>query len=146
MKTIWDAETRAELMARMNRLKPDTPPQWGKMNAAQMVGHCTDPMRAAMGEMRVADKKTFFRFAPMRWLVIYKMPWPKGAPTAPEFIHQGPEDLQENLALLKSTLDRFAIHRKNGFHAHAAFGTLTDKDWGCLTWRHLDHHLRQFGL
>jgi hypothetical protein len=146
MKTVWDAETRTELMQRMNRLKPDMPPQWGKMNAAQMVGHVMDPMRAAMGEMKVADKKTPFRFAPLRWLIIYKLPWPKGAPTAPEFIHQGNEDLQKNLALLKATLDRFAAFHRRNLEAHPAFGSLTDRDWGCLTWRHMDHHLRQFGL
>lgn len=146
MKTVWDAETRAELIARMSKLTATTPAQWGKMNAAQMVGHCTDPLRAAMGEMKVAGKRTPFRFAPLRWLVIYKMPWPKGAPTAPEFIHQGPEDLQKNLVTLATTLERFAAHRKNGYQSHAAFGSLTEKDWGYLTWRHMDHHLRQFGL
>jgi hypothetical protein len=146
MNTVWDADTRKELMRRLNGLKPDASPRWGKMNAAQMVGHVTDPLRAAMGEMKVADKNSPLRLAPLRWLVIYKMPWPKGAPTAPEFIHAGPEDLQKNLDTLRTTLDRFCAHRNRRFQSHAAFGSLSEKDWGCLTWRHLDHHLRQFGL
>lgn len=28
---------------------------------------------------------------------------------------------------------------------HPAFGRMRRADWGIWAWRHLDHHLRQFG-
>jgi len=146
MKTVWDAGVRKELLQRFAQLKGDQKPLWGKMNAGQMVAHCTDPLRGAMGEMKVTEKWTPMRFALLRNLVIYVLPWPKGAPTAPEFIHTGVEDLDRNRKQLSEVLERFAAHQGKPFRDHAAFGTLSDKDWGCLTWRHLDHHLRQFGV
>jgi hypothetical protein len=146
MKTVWDPAVRKELLARFARLAPDQKPLWGKMNAAQMIAHCTDPMRAAMGEMKVAEKWTPMRFRLLRYLVIYKLPWPKGAPTAPEFIHEGAENFESNRNRLAQVLERFAAHQGKPFRDHAAFGTLTEKDWGCLTWRHLHHHLTQFGV
>ncbi|MBL8177299.1 MAG: DUF1569 domain-containing protein [Bryobacterales bacterium] len=146
MKTVWDAGVRNELLERFARLQHNQRPKWGKMNAGQMVAHCTGPMRSAMGEMEVTEKWTPMRFRLLRYLVIYVLPWPKGAPTAPEFIHQGPEDLDRNRKALAAALERFAAHRGKPFRDHAAFGRLSEKDWGCLMWRHLDHHLTQFGV
>lgn len=146
MKSVWDTDARNELYARLDRLKADTRPGWGKMDAAQMMGHCADGMRAALGELQVTDKKSPFRFAPVRYLVIYWLPWPQGAPTAPELIHEGKEDFSKNRAELKGVMERLAVNRSKGLRPHAAFGQMTEKDWGCLTWRHVDHHLRQFGL
>lgn len=146
MQTVWDAGVRKELLERFGRLKADEKPRWGKMNAGQMVAHCADPLRAAMGEMKVTEKWTPMRFGLLRYLVIYVLPWPKGAPTAVEFIHTGAEDLDRSREQLTAALERFAKHQGKPFRDHAAFGTLSEKDWGCLTWRHLDHHLRQFGV
>jgi hypothetical protein len=33
-----------------------------------------------------------------------------------------------------------------GQQAHAFFGKMTGAEWGELTHKHLDHHLRQFGV
>lgn len=146
MKTIWNDAARKDLLDRFARIKPEQKPRWGKMNAGQMVAHCADPLRAAMGEMSVTEKWTPFRIGLFRYLVIYVLPWPKGAPTAPEFIHAGAEDLNRNRQQLAEALERFAAHRGKPFRDHAAFGALSEKDWGHLTWRHLDHHLQQFGV
>lgn len=146
MQSVWDAAVRKELLDRFALVKHDQKPRWGKMNAGQMVAHCTDPMRAAMGELKATEKWTPFRIGILRYLVIYQLPWPKGAPTAPEFIHEGNEDLERNRKQLGEALERFAAYRSKGLRAHAAFGKLSEKDWGCLTWRHLNHHLKQFGV
>jgi len=147
MDSIWEAPVRQRLVARLSTLKPDTKAAWGRMNAAQMVAHLADPMRGAMGEMEVADKKTPLRNPVLKFLVIYWLPWPKGAPTAPEYIHNGKEDLARNLVMFGETLERFAAYSaKSKIHPHPAFGELSPKDWGCLTFRHIDHHCRQFGV
>lgn len=144
MKSIWDAETRKEVLARMAGLAPSMRPKWGKMTAAQMVGHVAGPMRGALGEMKVADIPGPLRNSLLRYLVIYILPWPRGAPTAPEYIHAGAEDLAKNMQALTAVLERFAAAQH--LVPHPAFGALSRKGWGRLTWRHLDHHLKQFGL
>jgi hypothetical protein len=112
-----------------------------------MVAHVTDPMRAALGEVQVAAKPGLLRNPFLRHLIIYWMPWPKGAPTAPEFIHEESADLSQNLAGLRSVAERFVERAGTGrFEDHPAFGRLSTKDWGCVMHRHLEHHLRQFGL
>ena len=147
MKSVWDATVREELLGRLAQLKPDSRPRWGNMNAAQMVGHLADPLLGAMGEMKVTAKSGPLSNPVLRYLIIYILPWPKGAPTAPEFIHAGPEELQTNVAKLRPVLERYAAHAaKGGLRPHPAFGDISTKDWGCLTYRHLDHHLSQFGL
>ena len=147
MKTLWEPAVREELLGRFARLHPDQRPVWGQMTSAQMVAHCTDPMRAAMGEMKVEAKSGPFRKPWLRYLVIYWMPWPKGAPTAPEFIHSEPGVLEDNLSAMRATVDRFVARATSGgFEDHPAFGRVPLKDWGCLMYRHLDHHLRQFGV
>jgi hypothetical protein len=44
-------------------------------------------------------------------------------------------------------IDRFAAAGPQGCttHPHAFFGSLTPDEWAILMYKHLDHHLRQFG-
>ncbi|MCZ2149618.1 MAG: DUF1569 domain-containing protein [Bryobacterales bacterium] len=144
MKSVRDAAARKEILARMARLEPGTRPKWGKMTAAQMLGHVAAPMRGAMGEMKVTGKPGPLRNRIIRYLVIHVLPWPRGVPTVPEYVHAGEEDFSKNIHALTAVLERFAAALT--LAPHPAFGTLSRKDWGCLTYRHLDHHLKQFGL
>jgi hypothetical protein len=117
------------------------------MNAAQMAAHAADPMRAALGEIEVAAKPSPFRNPVLRRLIIYWLPWPKGAPTAPEFVHTEEADSREKFAELRGAIERFAGRGDRGpWKPHHTLGELSGKDWGCLMYRHLDHHLRQFGV
>ena len=146
MLTIWDPDCRNELLARYEKLTPDRRPVWGQMTCAQMIAHVVDPLKAAMGEKVVAPKPGPFSNPIIRYVVIYWLPWPKGAPTAPEFVHTDDPDFKESLALLRTKVEQFAAA---GEHArrepHPAFGALSYKAWGRLAYRHLEHHLRQFG-
>jgi hypothetical protein len=147
MKTIWDPACREELLARFEKLTPDGRPAWGSMNAAQMLAHLADPMKAAMGSKPVAVKPSAFSNPIVRTLIIYCLPWPKGAPTAPEFVHAHEEHFGQNLIGLRKTLDEFVAGRDGAPRKpHPAFGQLSRKAWGRLVYRHLDHHLRQFGI
>lgn len=144
-KSIWNADERAALLARFDAVKPDAKPAWGVMSVSQMVKHCTLPFLAAAGEMKVTEKKTPFKNWVMKKLIIYVLPWPKGAPTAVEFLNLDEGDLKERVAALKRVANRFADKGPGQqFSPHAAFGELTGADWGALMHRHLEHHLRQF--
>jgi hypothetical protein len=147
MKTIWDAACRQELLTRFEKLTPDGRPAWGEMNAAQMLAHLADPLKVAMGSKKVAPKPGALSNPIVRTLIIYYLPWPKGAPTAPEFIHAHEEHFGDNLTAFRATLDEFVRSGESADHKpHPAFGQLSGRAWGRLLYRHLDHHLRQFGI
>ncbi|MBM3786651.1 MAG: DUF1569 domain-containing protein [Acidobacteria bacterium] len=146
-KTIWNDLDRKELLARIGALKADQRPAWGKMTPAQAAKHCTLAIQAAMGDIRVAPKSTPFRYWPLQKLIIYALPWPKSAPTAPEFIVSGEIGFEEHIDGLRAAIEKLASRgAAQPLQPHAAFGALSGKDWGALTHRHLDHHLKQFGV
>lgn len=147
MPEIWDPGRPDEILRRLEKLTSTTRPAWGKFTAARMLDHCAGAMRAALGDLPLAPLKSPFRNWLMRKLVIYVMPWPKGVQTAPELIPDSEPDFQKAKADLQAVLRRFVDAGPAGsFADHVALGKLSGKDWGALTYRHLDHHWRQFGL
>jgi hypothetical protein len=147
MKTLWDAPARQDVRQRLARLTPASSRRWGTMSAPQMVAHLVDAMRMAIGEMPVPSKNLPLRFTPIKQLVIYCLPFPKGAPTAPQLVSRPPGDWPGECATLLTLVDRFAECDRNGaWPDHPAFGTLTGGNWGVLAYRHIDHHFKQFGV
>lgn len=148
MKPFFDPATREGLLARFDRLTPESRARWGKMSVGQMVCHLTDALRAAMGELPCARKKTPYSSPVMRWLVIRVLPWPQGVPTAPEFLQTVPAPaLEADKAAFRRLAEAFAARGPAGpFAPHPAFGDMPGALWGRLVSRHLDHHLRQFGV
>lgn len=148
MKTFWDAATREEICRRMDALTVDSKPQWGKFNATEMLAHLNDAMRMAMGELPVAPKNLVLRYPPLKQLLVYALPWPKGSPTAPELLSRGSQaDFTKEKGEFKGVVDRLGQKRASDrWPEHPAFGRLTYRAWGVLKYRHADHHLRQFGL
>jgi hypothetical protein len=118
------------------------------MNAAQTVAHLNDAMRMALGELPVAPKNTPLRVWPVKQLVVYALPFPKSAPTAPELIARlDTADLRAEQADFKRIAETLAQKRASDrWPSHPAFGRLTHRAWGVLEFRHTDHHLRQFGV
>jgi hypothetical protein len=146
MKTVWQATTRAELIERAARVRRDSPALWGKMTAADMLAHVTDSLKMALGDLPVASRSRILRFPPLRHAIIHWLPFPKGAPTAPELRARTADDWNGELAQIGALLARFAAKTPNDrWVEHAAFGAISGTDWGVLVYRHLDHHLRQFG-
>lgn len=148
MKTLWDPAARRELCDRLTRLTPAATRRWGTMSAPHMVAHLVDSMRMAIGDIPVASKNLPLRFTPIKQLIIYCLPFPKGAPTAPELVSRLPADWPSECATLLTLIDRFADRSRSapGWPDHPAFGKLTGNSWGVLAYRHIDHHLRQFGV
>jgi hypothetical protein len=147
MKSIFNPAVHRELQDRVQRLTPQQQPHWGTMSAAQMVAHLTDSLKMASGELEVAPKNVAIRFSPLKELVLYVLPIPKGLPTAPELIARKPDDWTAEIASLREQLNGLVERGAEALApSHPAFGTLSPKQWGVLVYRHMDHHLRQFGV
>ena len=147
MKTLWTESDRRALLDRLTQLNADAQPQWGKMNCAQMLAHLADGMRMTVGELPCKSKGGPLRYPPLKQLIIYWLPWPPGAPTAPELISRAPDGIEQETTAVQTLIERFAqSESKAQWPEHPAFGKLSAKDWGVLAYRHIDHHLRQFGV
>ncbi|WP_158821631.1 DUF1569 domain-containing protein [Granulicella sp. S156] len=149
MKNLFEAVTVNEIQERMAHLKPDSEPQWGKMNVSQMLAHCSawmemvvglnSPPRSLIGRIfgRVAKAKVLGGEEPIG----RNMPSEKSLIVSDER-----EFVSERDRLLKWT-DTFAAGGPSGCttHPHCFFGPMTPLEWASLAYKHLDHHLRQFG-
>jgi hypothetical protein len=151
MASLNDPHCQRAVLARLADLRPDTPAHWGRMNAHQMVCHLADAFRFALGERPSREELRFPIPAPVARLVaLYTpFPWPKGAPTLPEFDQeQGgtpPDQFAADLEELESLISRF-VAAESGWPRHPIFGFMSRGQWGRWAFRHTDHHLRQFGV
>lgn len=146
MADFYDPARRAELLARLALLSPDRAPAWGRFTAPRMVLHLLESIRMAKGEIRPAPRPLPLQFL-VRPLFVHHLPWPKGAPTAPELLSRTPSTWEDDLAALR---DAIATYPEPAADAalpdHPAFGPMDKRDWGVLLLRHVDHHLKQFGV
>jgi hypothetical protein len=147
MHTVWNEDDRRRLIARMDEVSPPRAPLWGAMNAEQMVKHVTAQLELALGDLDIEARRSWLGRWPMRSLLIFWLPWPKSAPTARELIQFSGAHWDETRARFKQAFDQVATRGPKGnFAPHPLFGKLNTRAWGVLMYRHMDHHLRQFGL
>ena len=147
MKSVFDKEAYDELVTRIQSLKSDSVRQWGKMSIGQMVWHCQIPLRLA-----VENPNLKVRGNPLvRWLFKKQLyndsPWRKGLPTIPLARAKEEKNFETERKLLLETLQELFGHREREvWNPHPLFGSLTHAQWGQMQYKHLDHHLRQFGV
>jgi len=144
-QTIFDSTARQELLARIDRLAPDSRARWGKFTAPRMVSHLVSAIGMGLGDVPVTSHGGFMSLPPIRYLIIHAMPWPKGAPTAPEMLSRIPESWPADVSALRALIERAGANEAGRWYPHPAFGTLSPTDWGALIHRHIAHHLTQFG-
>ena len=147
MGSILNEGDRKEIANRMRSLSASSTRRWGSMEVADMLQHLHLSARMTLGELSVpsANKRVFQMF-PLKHLILYVFPFPKGAPTAPALKPGvGPSFEEERAALLES-LERIGTGPREGAGPdHPLFGPLTWREWGVVTYKHADHHLKQFG-
>jgi hypothetical protein len=151
MKNIFDTADTEALLARLSKLNNKLHPHWGKLTVQQVVPHLTDPFRVAIGEKKVPMFKSIFATPGFNQIVLRIMPWPKAAPTAQEFLPgtgaTEPTELEQDKQMLILTIHRFIQHGVNKkYDAHPVFGNISNNAWARVMWRHVDHHLTQFGV
>lgn len=150
MKTL--TSDKAEVLARLEQLRPDSPRQWGKMTPHQMMCHLTDSFVGMMGGKAVSSKSNLFMRTAGKWIAL-KAPltWPHGVKTMPEMDQERggtrPVDFASDRQKLVQAIERFAAPQRDfSFHPHPIFGMMTEEEWMIWGYKHCDHHLRQFGL
>lgn len=148
MPTLADSSTRASVVTRIAQLSPSAMPAWGRMSAPQMLAHCADALRMAYGDLPCAAKNVpLARLGIVKWLILNVIPFPKSAPTARELIARPPSEWGAEREAIVGLIERFAQEAPRAtWPPHPLFGPMTGPQWGLLAWKHLDHHLRQFGV
>lgn len=146
--TLHDERVRAETLRRFRSIPADRMPLWGTMTAPKMVVHCTDALRMATGALpiRVLPIGRVLGATGVGTLMARYLPFPKGSPTHPKLLARAPAAFGDELSHLAEALEHFAAKPDvDRWPPHPLFGGLSASAWGVLAWRHLDHHLRQFG-
>ncbi len=151
MKNLFEAATAEEMKGRLAQLRQDSPAVWGRMTAAQMVEHCARGVEWAVGDT-VPPKGPL----PLRVLgrVIKPLalgnekPFGRNSPTAPVLVVQDEPEMAAVRGRLVGLIDRFVTGGATGCtkFPHTFFGKLTPDEWAVLMYKHMDHHLRQFGV
>ena len=147
LKNIFEPSVKQEIIARINKLTPRSQPQWGKMNVSQMLAHLQVPMGVAIGKHKL--KRTLFGriVGPMAKSILYNdKPFKHHLPTDKSFVMTGQEkDFEKEKQRLLDMIYNFK-EEKIINKTHPFFGGLTKQQWSVGTWKHLDHHLQQFGV
>lgn len=149
MKTIFAEADRTALLARLHAVRPDSPRQWGKMSPAQMLSHCAQALETGTGDRPMKQKLIGKILMPFfRSRILGERPFQRSSPTDPTFVAPDTCDFDVQRTRLLGLIDRFvaAGPAAAGKYTHAFFGKMTGEEWGELTYKHLDHHLQQFGL
>jgi hypothetical protein len=150
MKNLFEAARVADVKERLGRLTPETERLWGTMSAAQAVAHCARGMEMAVGDRpperlflgrligRLIKPKVLGNDEPMR----------RNTPTMKGLVVKDDRDLAAERQRLSNLIDRFAAGGPAACtrNPHSFFGPMTPEEWAILMYKHIDHHLRQFGV
>lgn len=150
MKSLFNEKHTVEFIMRINKLNTNTPSQWGKMNVAQMLTHCQKPLEIASGSLKPKTNKL------IKWLfgkkakaqLISNAEFKRNLPTFSEakIVEQKIFDAEKDRLI--NLIEQFHKNGINGLtkEPHPFFGALTPQEWDLLQTKHLDHHLKQFGV
>lgn len=150
MKTIFEQETVNELIARINKLTPETTPSWGKMNVAQMLAHCNVSYEMVYENIHKAPNgfvKLILKLF-VKEQVVGSKPYKKNGQTAPAFLITDTKDFEKEKARLIAYLEKTQKLGANHFEGKESlsFGKLNANQWNIMFQKHLEHHLAQFGV
>ncbi|WFR61702.1 DUF1569 domain-containing protein [Paenibacillus amylolyticus] len=149
MKSIFDTMNAAEIKERMDQLSEKSVPEWGTMQVSQMLAHCSAfhdiplgnafPPRGLLGRLIGRFAKPMF---------YNDKPLPHNMSTIPTIIIDDQRQFIAEKEKLEQQINTFqqGASKKFSRHPHPFFGKLTAEQWGKGIYKHLDHHLKQFGV
>jgi len=147
IKNLFDPVVKQEIISRINKLTAQSQKQWGKMNVSQMLAHIQKPIEIAFGTHQPKGSFLLRLIGPLFKSKLWdENPYKQNLPTDPTFIMTGKDkDFEKERTALLDLVNRFseaAIVRDQ----HPIFGKLTKENWSKAAWKHIDHHLKQFGV
>jgi len=148
MKTLLEHAGMQDILSRLDNLHPSATRQWGKMDVAQMMAHCSATMDMASGRLN-PPRALIGRLIGWMFKPIYTndKPFSRNSPTDDRLRVVDARDFARERENLKAKIRTFHQAGEAGCsrHPHPFFGALTPPEWGRGSYKHLDHHLRQFG-
>ncbi len=145
-ETLLDDAVYAGCLERIDRLAPDTQPRWGSMSIAQMLAHCAE-VQEVMNGKPLEDTPWLLRVAGplIKRAVLSRRPFPRGVKTHPQYLQTSEKRFEPEKRRLLEALEEFRATGAEGAR-HPLFGPLSTEEAGWGSFKHLDHHLRQFGV
>ena len=150
MKSVFKRTIVDELQSRIDKLNATSVPNWGKMNIAQMLAHCnvTYEMAYENKHPRPSGFKRWILKMFVKNIVVSEKQYAKNGRTAPEFLIVTEKDFQNEKSRLTAFIYKTQQLGENHFESKEShsFGKLTSSEWNNMFYKHLDHHLTQFGV
>lgn len=148
MKTLFETTAYQEILRRLESIHAGSPRQWGKMSVSQMLEHEARVLEMASGKVprKQAAIGKLIGWA-FRKGFVGPEPFPKNSPTGPDYVIKHEPELQAARERVKSLLAEFHAMGETACdgNVHGFFGKMTGREWGITQYKHIDHHLRQFG-
>lgn len=150
LPNIFTPEIVENIKNRINNLNSQSIPDWGKMNVAQMLAHCNVTYEMIYTEKHA--KPNFFMKLILKAMVkdkvVNEVPYGKNIRTAPQFIITGSRDFEVEKKRLIEFLDKTMSLGESYFEGKEShsFGPLSVSEWNNMMYKHLNHHLTQFGV
>lgn len=148
MQNLFSQTDAGVVINRIESLQPANQPIWGKMNVAQMLAHCQVPFLYYFGERKQKRELMAILFGAMaKKKMMHDGAFKKNLPTAKDFIITGERDFEKEKRQLIGMIKRFtSTADPHTTQQHPFFGKMSGNEWAVLAYKHLDHHLRQFGV
>ncbi|MDD5361916.1 MAG: DUF1569 domain-containing protein [Ignavibacteria bacterium] len=150
MKNLLQSNDIQEILERIKKLTKDKKPLWGTMNSAQMLGHCSVGLKVSLGKIKPTSNIFMLTMGKiLKNKILNADEFRKNTPTAKEYIMPADIDFDSAKSQLLEMVNYFAsdnVENEISSQKHPFLGKLTPEEWGNLMYKHLDHHLRQFGL
>lgn len=145
--SILNEADRTAIERRIGAVTSASAPRWGRMDAQAMLAHLRLSALMALGDVPVVCKShRAFHVFPIKHLILHVAPFPRSAPTAPELLIPHDASIEMLRPEIVSLLERIGAGPRDGDGpVHPLFGRLSLREWGVATFKHTDHHLRQFG-
>ena len=149
MTTLFDPAINKEILNRIEKLHPSLQPKWGKLNIAQMLAHLNLSLQVNWGtlELKPGLMAIFFRGISRRILLVEK-PFPKNLPADKKTLAKYVPDFFSEKLMVENAIKMYLEKGPAGLskNPHNILGKITPEQSAFISYKHLDHHLRQFGV
>jgi hypothetical protein len=149
MKNLFHKEAYAEIIDRLGLLNRASVGKWGIMTVSQMLAHCAEVLNVPLHDKK---QPRLFIGRIVGWAFKKRLyddiPFKRNLPTATNFRISNEREFVEEKTKLQKLVDEFFNKGPEGAgrHPHPMFGSFSTEQWGMSMYKHLDHHLRQFGV